>query len=133
MELGRVADLLASAGQPDRLRILALVAGRPDGVTVGEIQSNVGLPASTLSYHLERLRRSGWVTIRRQGPFLWHRLSPRNLDELSRWLETLKTGAELIQVSAGARRKAPARAARARPRRRAPEPAVSTALEIEFD
>jgi len=40
-----------------RLQILrALLAAHPDGMVVGEIQSQLGIAVSTLSHHLEKLK-----------------------------------------------------------------------------
>ena len=42
-------------------------ACRPDGITAGEIAATLGLPPNTLSFHFDRLRQAGLVTVRRSG------------------------------------------------------------------
>jgi len=136
MEISKqtLAALLAAAGQPDRLAILAFLGERPDWAAVGEIQAGVRLPASTLSYHLERLRRAGWVTVRRQGPFLWHRLSVGSAAEVARLFDALGRAA-----SPGSEPRRAGPAARAKTRRvrqaalRREQPAAGVDLKIEFD
>ena len=67
----RYADMFAALGTDCRLRILRLLlAAHPDGMVVGDIQSDLGIPASTLSHHLDRLKAEGLVAVRRESTFL---------------------------------------------------------------
>ncbi len=73
MDLEETAALASVLGNSVRLAILQLLLqSGPRGLIVGDIQKAVNLPGSTLSHHLERLRDSGFVSIRRQGTFLWY-------------------------------------------------------------
>jgi DNA-binding transcriptional ArsR family regulator len=67
-DLAPIVDQLAALAQPHRLAVfrLLVVAG-PDGRAAGEIAEAVGLPASTLSFHLAHLKRAGLVTAARDG------------------------------------------------------------------
>lgn len=51
-------------------------------MVVGEIQVELGIPASTLSHHLEKLKQVGLVTVRRDRQFLWHAADTDSLREL---------------------------------------------------
>ena len=65
------ADMFAALGAEPRLRILrALLAAHPDGMVVGDIQSELGIAASTLSHHLEKLKNEDLITVRRESTFL---------------------------------------------------------------
>jgi ArsR family transcriptional regulator, arsenate/arsenite/antimonite-responsive transcriptional repressor len=65
------ADMFAALGAEPRLRILrALLAAHPDGMVVGEIQNELGIAASTLSHHLEKLKNENLITVRRESTFL---------------------------------------------------------------
>lgn len=67
----RYADQFAALGTEPRLRILRLLlSAHPDGMVVSEIQAELGIPASTLSHHLEKLRNEDLVTVRRESTFL---------------------------------------------------------------
>lgn len=67
----RYADVFAALGTEARLRILRLLlASHPHGLYAGEIQSALGIPASTLSHHLEKLKNERLVRMRRSGTFL---------------------------------------------------------------
>lgn len=72
-ELARCADRFAALASEPRLRIVRLLLSvHPTGMVVGDIQEELGIPASTLSHHLEKLRHEGLVRTRREGNFLWH-------------------------------------------------------------
>jgi ArsR family transcriptional regulator len=69
----RYADMFAAMGTEARLRIMRLLlSAHPKGMIVGDIQAELGIPNSTLSHHLEKLRSEGLVNVRRHGSFLWH-------------------------------------------------------------
>ena len=47
------ADMFAAMGNEPRLRIMQLLLqAHPEGLVVGEIQNELGIPNSTLSHHL---------------------------------------------------------------------------------
>jgi DNA-binding transcriptional ArsR family regulator len=83
----RYADMFAAMGTGARLRImLLLLAAHPEGMVVGDIQAELGIPNSTLSHHLEKLRNEGLVRVRRHGPFLWHTADTEALQEILTFL-----------------------------------------------
>ena len=49
---------------------------------VGEIQSELGIPGSTLSHHLDKLKSEGLVQVRRESTFLWYTANTKALEEL---------------------------------------------------
>jgi ArsR family transcriptional regulator, arsenate/arsenite/antimonite-responsive transcriptional repressor len=82
-DVTRYADMFAAIGTEPRLRILRLLlAAHPDGLVAGDIQADLGIPASTLSHHLEKLRHEGLVTVRREGTFLRYAAGAETLREL---------------------------------------------------
>jgi DNA-binding transcriptional ArsR family regulator len=59
---------LAALAQETRLDIFRLlVQTGADGLPPGQISERLGLPAATLSFHLNQLRHAGLVTFRREG------------------------------------------------------------------
>ena len=67
------AQIFKALADETRLRILALLL---DGeLCVCEIIAALELPQSTVSRHLAYLRKSGWVQDRRQGLWMYYRLS----------------------------------------------------------
>ena len=68
MELQPAAERLEALGNVTRLAVYRmLVRAGPDGIAVGEIQTALGVPASTLSHHLRRLIAVGLMTQERRG------------------------------------------------------------------
>ncbi len=68
--IARYADMFGAMGNDARLRIMRLLlTAHPDGMVVGEIQSELQIPGSTLSHHLDKLRTEDLVHVRRKGTF----------------------------------------------------------------
>jgi DNA-binding transcriptional ArsR family regulator len=86
-EAARYADIFAALGSEPRLEIMRLLfAAHPSGLTVGELQSQLKIPNSTLSHHLEKLRIEGLVSSRRDRQFLWYSASTETMEELLSFL-----------------------------------------------
>jgi ArsR family transcriptional regulator, arsenate/arsenite/antimonite-responsive transcriptional repressor len=68
MDIETAARRLAELGNPVRLQIVRLLvqAGR-DGLAIGEVQSRMGVPASTFAFHLRGLVTAGLVDQRKEG------------------------------------------------------------------
>ena len=82
-DVARYADMFSALGTEPRLRILRLLlAAHPDGMVVGEIGAELGIPASTLSHHLDKLKTEGLVSVRREGTYLWYAADTAALAEL---------------------------------------------------
>ena len=65
------ADMFAAMGTESRLRIMQLLlSAHPEGMVVGEIQTELGLTPSNLSHHLDKLKHEGLVAVQREGTFL---------------------------------------------------------------
>jgi ArsR family transcriptional regulator, arsenate/arsenite/antimonite-responsive transcriptional repressor / arsenate reductase (thioredoxin) len=67
------ADVFAALGAEARLEVMRLLlAAYPKGMTVGDLQSQLKIPNSTLSHHLEKLRVENLVAVERDRQFLWY-------------------------------------------------------------
>ena len=64
----------------------ALVQAGPDGLSVGELRDRLGLPAATLSAHLNVLRSSGLAADERQGRSIRVRAGFSRMNELIGYL-----------------------------------------------
>lgn len=83
----RYADMFAALGAEPRLRIVRLLlSAHPDGMNAGEIQTELGIPNSTLSHHLEKLKNEDLVTVQREGTFLRYMANTEALRELLSFL-----------------------------------------------
>src|SRR5215510_13194866 len=59
---------LAALAQEHRLEIYRrLVQAGPEGMAAGEVASAIGIAPNTLSFHFDRLRHAGLVSVARQG------------------------------------------------------------------
>ena len=68
MERSDAVSALAALAQENRLDIYRLLvqAGR-EGMPAGQVAAALGLPPNTLTFHFDRLRMAGLVTVRREG------------------------------------------------------------------
>jgi len=72
-QVARIAQRFSALGAEPRLQIIRLLlSAHPTGMVVGEIQDELGIPPSTLSHHLEKLKQVGLVAVRRDRQFLWY-------------------------------------------------------------
>jgi ArsR family transcriptional regulator, arsenate/arsenite/antimonite-responsive transcriptional repressor len=86
-QITRYADMFAAMGTDARLRIMRLLLStHPDGMIVGDLQAELGIPNSTLSHHLDKLKNEKLVKVRRQGPFLWYSADADVLQEILTFL-----------------------------------------------
>ena len=79
----RYADMFSAMGTEPRLRIVRLLLkAHPEGLVVGEIGSELEIPSSTLSHHLDKLKNEDLVHVRREGTFLWYSANTEAMQEL---------------------------------------------------
>ncbi len=78
---------LAALAQGMRLRVFrALVGAAPQGMTPGVLSATLGVPASTLSFHLKELMHARLVSQEREGRNLIYRPS---IDQMNALLDYL--------------------------------------------
>ena len=86
-EVTRFADMFSAMGTDPRLRIMrVLLSAHPDGMVVSDIGADLGIPASTLSHHLEKLKNEDLVKVKRGGTYLWYSANSETLQELPGFL-----------------------------------------------
>ena len=86
-QIARFADMLSALGTESRLRIAQLLlTAHPDGMVAGEIQAELGISASNLSHHLEKLKHEGVITVKREGSFLRYTVDTGALQDLLTFL-----------------------------------------------
>ena len=68
MDTKQAIPALAALAQESRLAIFRLLVARgPEGLAAGEIAEKLGLPASSLSFHLAQLSHAGLILQQRQS------------------------------------------------------------------
>jgi len=93
IDLKGYADIFKALSNPHRLKIFMRlaccgsegVACKPDKVCecVGDLGSNLGIAASTISHHLKELYRAGLISTRRNGQRIECWVDPEVLDSLA--------------------------------------------------
>ncbi len=82
-QIARYADMLGALGAEPRLRIVRLLlSAHPEGLVVGEIGADLGIPPSTLSHHLDKLKNEELVSVRRESTFLRYTANTEALQEI---------------------------------------------------
>lgn len=83
----KYADKFSAIGAEPRLRIMQLLlSAHPEGLVVGDIQEELGIPNSTLSHHLDKLKSEDLVLARRESTFLRYTANTEALQELLKFL-----------------------------------------------
>ena len=68
MKKQHAVDILSALAQDNRLDVFRLlVEAGPQGMPAGHIAASLRLPPSALTFHLDRLRDAGLVSVQRQG------------------------------------------------------------------
>lgn len=81
VELSRVFKAL---GDPVRLRLLSLIASHEGGeACVCDLTGVFDLSGPTISHHLKVLREAGLITGDRRGTWIYYRVQPHALQQLS--------------------------------------------------
>ena len=83
METQEAAAAFAALSQDTRLELMRLlIAEGANGLPAGEISSRLGIPSSTLSFHLAALERAGMTQSTRQGRQIIHAVRFAGLRQL---------------------------------------------------
>ena len=68
MEKSNAVAALAALAQDNRLDVFRLlVEAGPDGMPAGQVAEALDLAPNTLTFHFDRLRGAGLLTVRREG------------------------------------------------------------------
>lgn len=69
-------DAFKALAHPGRLDVFFTLVKARREMAAGAIQETLGIPAPTLSHHLDQLRRAGLVESRRQERFIYYSVGP---------------------------------------------------------
>jgi ArsR family transcriptional regulator, arsenate/arsenite/antimonite-responsive transcriptional repressor len=73
MKIETAVQSLAALAQESRLQVFRLlVQAGPEGLPAGEIAERLGIPTSTLSFHLKTLNHAGLVESRHHSRFVYY-------------------------------------------------------------
>ena len=87
MEKLDAVTALAALAQDNRLDVFRLlVQAGPDGLAAGTIAERLSLAPNTLSFHFDRLRQAGLVTVKREGRSLIYAARYEGMNDLLGYL-----------------------------------------------
>ena len=87
MEKRDAVAALAALAQEHRLGIYRrLVQAGPEGIAAGQIASALGIAPNTLTFHLDRLRHAGLVSVARDGRSLIYAARYETMNNLLAYL-----------------------------------------------
>lgn len=89
MQIEIAAQGFSAVGSEPRLSVLlTLVRAGPDGLAIGEIQSRLDMPASTLAHHIRFLHAAGLVEQEKSGRSVINRACFDQIQKLGEFLLT---------------------------------------------
>jgi ArsR family transcriptional regulator len=87
VEAGDIAQIFGALSDPVRLRMLSLVAAE-DEVCSCALEEPLGKSQPTISHHTRILAEAGLITGEKRGRWMWWRIVPERLGEVSRILSS---------------------------------------------
>lgn len=110
MEKIEAVTALAALAQENRLDVFRLlVEAGPEGLPAGKVAEELRVAPNTLTFHFDRLRTAGLVTVRREGRSMIYAARFESMDALLDYLTANCCGGA-PEKCAPARRCAPAKA-----------------------
>src|ERR1700720_2214641 len=87
MEMLDAVASLAALAQENRLEVFRLlVRAGPEGLPAGQVAEALDLAPNTLTFHFDRLRGAGLVTVRREGRSMIYAARYETMNELLSYL-----------------------------------------------
>ena len=87
MKKSDVVAALAALAQDNRLDVFRLLGqAGPDGLAAGELADKLGISASNMTFHFDRLRHAGLVNVRRDGRSMIYSARYDNMNALLAYL-----------------------------------------------
>jgi ArsR family transcriptional regulator len=96
METNDAVAALAALAQDNRLDVFRLlVQAGPEGLAAGAVAERLALAPNTLSFHFDRLRQAGLVTVTREGRSLIYAARFETMNALLAYLTENCCGGDL--------------------------------------
>ncbi len=97
-ELNIMAEMFKALGDENRLRLLMALG---DGeMFAGELLDKLSVAQPTLSHHMKILCDSGIVEARREGKWIYYKISSEGKGEIISYLEKITSGVDTAEIPA---------------------------------
>jgi ArsR family transcriptional regulator len=87
VEAGDIAQIFGALSDPVRLRMLSLIASQ-DEVCSCDLEAPLSKSQPTISHHTRILAEAGLIVGEKRGRWMWWRIVPERLGEVSRILSS---------------------------------------------
>ena len=100
MESNDVVRSLAALAQPVRLQVFrCLVVAGPEGLTPGALVEAIGVPATSLSFHLKELSGAGLIEGEPRGRYICYRADFGTMNALIAFLTRNCCGGDALKCA----------------------------------
>jgi len=86
-EARTLATVFRALGDPNRVRIVSILANAPEPVCVCDVTAALGLSQGTTSFHLKKLTDAGFLEREQRGVWGFYSLAPGALRSVARAFE----------------------------------------------
>ena len=86
-EAGTLASVFRALGDPNRVRIVSILANASEPVCVCDLTAVLGLSQGTTSFHLKKLTDAGFLHREQRGVWAYYSLAPGALRNVARAFE----------------------------------------------
>ena len=83
-EARTLASVFRALGDPNRVRIVGILANSPEPVCVCDVTAALGLSQGTTSFHLKKLTDAGFLEREQRGVWAYYSLAPGALRNVAR-------------------------------------------------
>ncbi len=86
MKLEKAVTSLSALAQESRIQIFRLLLQHENGVSAGEIAEQLGIPATTLSFHLSQLKQAGLIESSKDGRSIIYSANKKKAKKLTKFV-----------------------------------------------
>ena len=88
MKENKVLKALSALAQESRLAIFRLLITKGEGMSAGKIAEELGIPATTMSFHLSQLKNAGLVDSLKNGRSIIYSANRKRAKRMAKYILT---------------------------------------------
>jgi DNA-binding transcriptional ArsR family regulator len=86
MKEERVLQALSALAQESRLAVFRYLMEHQDGVSAGDISEALGIPATTMSFHLSQLKNAGLIDSYKDGRSIIYSANRKRAKKMAKYI-----------------------------------------------